>query len=51
MTGPGRVGLNVRMEDDHPDMTDLPWPLTGADALRDELLAAYGEPTLSLIHI
>lgn len=33
------------MEDDHPD---LPWPLAesaGADALRDELLAAYGEPT------
>ncbi|GAA4078079.1 hypothetical protein ACFFOS_06985 [Nocardioides kongjuensis] len=33
------------MEDDHPDVTDLPWPLTGADALRDELLAAYGDPS------
>lgn len=40
MTAAGAVGLNVRMEDDHPD---LPWPLTGADALRDELLAAYGD--------
>ncbi|MCX6399520.1 MAG: hypothetical protein NTX33_06295 [Propionibacteriales bacterium] len=29
------------MEDDHPD---LPWPLSGADALRDELLAAYADP-------
>lgn len=36
------MGFNVRMEDDHPD---LPWPLTGADALREELLAAYAEPT------
>lgn len=45
MTAAGAVGLNVRMEDDHPDVTDLPWPLTGADALRDELLAAYGDPT------
>jgi predicted metal-dependent HD superfamily phosphohydrolase len=42
MTGAGAVGLNVRMEDDHPD---LPWPLTGADGLRDELLAAYAEPS------
>ncbi|WP_246086889.1 HD domain-containing protein [Nocardioides humi] len=33
------------MEDDHPDPIDLPWPLTGADALRDELLAAYAEPS------
>ncbi|WP_240195196.1 HD domain-containing protein [Nocardioides faecalis] len=45
------------MEDDHPDPTrpdptrseptgpSLPWPLTGADALREELLAAYGEPS------
>ena len=30
------------MEDDHPD---LPWPLTGADDLRNELLAAYGDPS------
>ena len=30
------------MEDDHPD---LPWPLTGADALREELLAAYADPS------
>lgn len=30
------------MEDDHPD---LPWPLSGADALRAELLAAYGDPS------
>lgn len=41
MTGARAVGLNVRMEDDHPD---LPWPLTGADALRDEVLAAYADP-------
>ncbi|TNM36584.1 hypothetical protein FHP29_20880 [Nocardioides albidus] len=35
------------MEDDHPTRpaTDLPWPLTGADALREELLAAYAEPS------
>ncbi|WP_408896761.1 hypothetical protein ACJ5H2_17745 [Nocardioides sp. R1-1] len=33
------------MEDDHPKVTDLPWPLSGADALRDELLAAYAEPS------
>ncbi|MBM7518808.1 HD domain-containing protein [Nocardioides nitrophenolicus] len=33
------------MEDDHPDLTDLPWPLTGADALREELLAAYADPS------
>ncbi|MDQ6522768.1 hypothetical protein RB608_04105 [Nocardioides sp. LHD-245] len=33
------------MEDDHPDLTALPWPLTGADALRDELLAAYADPS------
>lgn len=45
MTAAGAVGLNVRMEDDHPTHPDLPWPLTGADALRDELLAAYGEPS------
>ncbi|KRB77832.1 hypothetical protein ASE01_06475 [Nocardioides sp. Root190] len=30
------------MEDDHPD---LPWPLTGAEGLRAELLAAYDEPS------
>lgn len=30
------------MEEDHPG---LPWPLTGADGLRAELLAAYAEPT------
>ena len=30
------------MEDDHPD---LPWPLSGADTLRADLLAAYAEPT------
>ncbi|MEV4999645.1 hypothetical protein [Nocardioides sp. LML1-1-1.1] len=30
------------MEDDHPD---LPWPLSGADALRAELLAAYDDPS------
>lgn len=42
MTGAGAVGLNVRMEDDHPD---LPWPLTDADALRDEVLAAYTDPS------
>ena len=30
------------MEDDHPD---LPWPLSGAESLRAELLAAYGEPS------
>lgn len=41
MTGVGAVGLNVLMEDDHPD---LPWPLSGADALRDEILAAYADP-------
>lgn len=41
MTAAGAVGLNVRMEDDHPD---LPWPLTGADSLRDEVLAAYADP-------
>ncbi|HWJ68050.1 MAG TPA: hypothetical protein VNT31_15355 [Nocardioides sp.] len=29
------------MEDDHPD---LPWPLTGADELRAELLAAHADP-------
>lgn len=29
------------MEDDHPDPA---WPLTGAEDLRDELLAAYGSP-------
>lgn len=29
------------MEDDHPD---LPWPLSGADPLRDEILAAYADP-------
>lgn len=45
MTAAGAVGLNVRMEDDHPTQTGLPWPLTGADALRDELLAAYGDPS------
>lgn len=28
------------MEDDHPD---LPWPLSGADDLRRELVAAYSE--------
>ena len=36
------------MEDDHPDVTDLPWPLAdtaAANALRAELLAAYGEPS------
>jgi len=36
------------MEDDHPipsEAADPPWPLTGADALRDELLAAYAEPS------
>jgi predicted metal-dependent HD superfamily phosphohydrolase len=37
------------MEDDDPppvrDARELPWPLTGAYTLRDELLAAYGEPT------
>lgn len=42
MTGAGAVGLNVPMEDDHPD---LPWPLTGADPLREELLAAYADPS------
>ena len=42
MTAAGAVGLNVLMEDDHPD---LPWPLTGADALRAELLAAYADPS------
>lgn len=42
MTGAGAVGLNVPMEDDHPD---LPWPLTGADPLREELLAAYTDPS------
>lgn len=30
------------MEDDH---RDLPWPLSGAEGLRDELLAAYDDPT------
>ncbi|HJQ04846.1 MAG TPA: hypothetical protein VJ872_05350 [Nocardioides sp.] len=30
------------MEDDHPETA---WPLNGADALRDELLAAYDEPS------
>jgi predicted metal-dependent HD superfamily phosphohydrolase len=38
------------MEDDHPkpptsQASDLAWPLSGADALRGELLAAYGEST------
>ncbi|MFC5727522.1 MULTISPECIES: hypothetical protein [Nocardioides] len=38
------------MEDDHPDLPgartdELPWPLSGADALRAELLSAYGDPT------
>lgn len=42
MTAAGAVGLNVRMEDDHPD---LPWPLNGADALRAEVLAAYADPS------
>lgn len=42
MTAAGAVGLNVRMEDDHPD---LPWPLTGADDLRAEVLAAYADPS------
>lgn len=42
MTAAGAVGLNVLMEDDH---LDLPWPLTGADPLRAEVLAAYAEPT------
>lgn len=42
MTGAGAVGLNVPMEDDHPD---LPWPLIGADRLRDEILAAYADPS------
>lgn len=35
------------MEDDHPtpsNLPDLPWPLPGAEALRDELLRAYGDP-------
>lgn len=45
MTAVRAVGLNTGMEDDHPKVTDLPWPLSGADALRDELLAAYGEPS------
>ncbi len=45
MTAAGAVGLNDGMEDDHPDVTDLPWPLTGADALRDELLSAYADPS------
>jgi predicted metal-dependent HD superfamily phosphohydrolase len=45
MTAAGAVGLNGGMEDDHPDLTDLPWPLSGADALRDELLAAYADPS------
>jgi predicted metal-dependent HD superfamily phosphohydrolase len=36
------------MEDDHPNrdiQADLPWPLTGADALREELWAAYADPS------
>ncbi len=48
MTGAGAVGLNTGMEDDHPippGRPDLPWPLTGADPLREELLAAYGDPS------
>lgn len=45
MTAAGAVGLNTGVEDDHPDVTDLPWPLTGADTLREELLAAYGDPS------
>ncbi len=45
MTAAGAVGLNTGMEDDHPDLTDLPWPLSGAEALRDELLAAYADPS------
>ena len=34
------------MEDDHPDpaVPAADWPLSGAEALRDELLAAYGDP-------
>ena len=45
MTAAGAVGLNGGMEDDHPTRSDLPWPLTDAEALRAELLAAYGEPS------
>lgn len=41
MTGAGAVGLNVPMEDDHPD---LPWPLIGAEPLREEIQAAYADP-------
>ncbi|MFT4189192.1 MAG: hypothetical protein QM621_11500 [Aeromicrobium sp.] len=33
------------MRDDDPDPLPSLWPLTGADALRDELLAAYAEPS------
>lgn len=44
MTAAGAVGLNGAMEPARPAHPDLPWPLTGAEALRDELLAAYADP-------